>query len=107
MPWVKPASRLWRVPGTQMVPADVALVPPTRDDFSHSSTSSPSIALTKAAVMPAAPAPITSVSTSIVSADIIYSHHCFLAERNAAIERKADDAENRDASESKVGLLSR
>src|SRR5262249_27038643 len=61
---VKPASRLCRVPGTQIVPAEVAVVPPTRSDFSQSNTSRPSSEPTKAAVMPAAPAPTTSTSTS-------------------------------------------
>src|ERR1700745_3858549 len=64
---VKPASRLCRVPGTQIVPAEVAVVPPTRSDFSQSNTSKPSRELTSDAVMPAAPAPTTSVSTSIVA----------------------------------------
>src|SRR5262249_5179962 len=64
---VKPALRLCRVPGTQIVPAEVAVVPPTRSDFSQSITSRPSRELTRAAVMPAAPAPTTSASTSTVA----------------------------------------
>src|SRR5262245_30984611 len=47
-----------------MVPAAVAVVPPTCADFSHRRTSSPSMAHTSAAVMPAAPAPATRTSTS-------------------------------------------
>src|SRR5499427_9966409 len=64
---VKPALRLCRVPGTQIVPAEVAVVPPTWSDFSQSITSRPSRELTRAAVMPAAPAPTTSASTSTVA----------------------------------------
>src|SRR5262249_38687871 len=64
---VKPALRLCRVPGTQIVPAEVAVVPPTRSDFSQRITSRPSRELTRAAVMPAAPAPTTSASTSTVA----------------------------------------
>src|SRR3954452_10379592 len=63
-----PASRACCVPGTQIVPADVAVVPPTCDDFSHSRTSSPCSAQMSAAVMPAAPAPAMRTSTSSVSA---------------------------------------
>src|SRR5262245_12399231 len=65
-----PASRACRVPGTQIVPAEVAVVPPTCADFSHSSTSTPSSAHTSAVVMPAAPAPITNASTSTSPSDI-------------------------------------
>src|SRR5436190_7581587 len=65
-----PASRACFVPGTQIVPADVAVVPPTCDDFSQSRTSSPCSAQTSAAVMPAAPAPATRTSTSSDSACI-------------------------------------
>src|ERR1700712_2012886 len=59
-----PAARLCRLPGIQTVPADVAVVPPTMSDFSHKIVLSPSSAPTSAAVMPAAPAPITSRSVS-------------------------------------------
>ena len=62
-----PISRACRVPITQMVPAEVAVVPPTCAVFSHSRTSRPSSAQTSAAVMPPAPAPNTSASTVIVS----------------------------------------
>jgi hypothetical protein len=53
------------VPGTQIVPPEVAVVPPTCADFSQSITSSPSSDATSAAVMPPAPAPNTSTSTSL------------------------------------------
>jgi hypothetical protein len=59
-----PALKLRSVPGTQVVPPDVAVVPPTCPVFSHSRTSSPSSEATSAAVIPPAPPPKTSRSTS-------------------------------------------
>src|SRR3984885_11882782 len=59
-----PAARLCRLPGIQTVPAEVAVVPPTMSDFSHKMVLSPSSAPTSAAVIPAAPAPITKRSVS-------------------------------------------
>src|SRR6478672_11154763 len=59
-----PAALLCRLPGIQTVPADVAVVPPTMSDFSHRTVLRPSSAPTRAAVIPAAPAPITSRSAS-------------------------------------------
>src|SRR5262249_23200607 len=68
---VNPALRLCAVPGAQIVPAEVAVVPPTRSDFSQSKTSRPSSALTKAAAIPPAPAPTTSTSTSTGPCDAL------------------------------------
>src|SRR5215210_7891215 len=62
---VCPAATAWLVPGTQTVPAEVAVVPPTWNDFSHSTTSRPCTAQTSAEVMPAAPAPTIRTSTSV------------------------------------------
>src|SRR5207247_948023 len=48
-------------------PAEMALVPPTTSAFSSRTTSRPRSAPASAAVMPAAPAPITTRSTSPLS----------------------------------------
>src|SRR5580692_10215769 len=59
-----PAASLWWLPGIQTVPAEVAVVPPTMPDFSQSTTRNPSRVPTRAAVIPAAPAPTISRSVS-------------------------------------------
>ena len=46
------------------VPADVAVVPPTMSDFSQTTTRSPSSVPTRAAVIPATPAPMIRRSVS-------------------------------------------
>ena len=54
------AIRWWF--GTQMQPPDMAVVPPTRSDFSATSTRWPAAAATIAADRPAAPEPSTMTS---------------------------------------------
>src|SRR5215469_15364619 len=61
---VKPALASWRLFGSQTVPPDHALVPPTVAAFSNSPTRAPSAAARTAAVSPAAPVPSTTTSYS-------------------------------------------
>jgi hypothetical protein len=52
------------VPGTQVVAADRAVVPPTWPVFSTTSTRAPAMAANSAADRPAPPAPTTTTSKS-------------------------------------------
>jgi len=68
---VIPAARRTVLPGAQIPPPERAVDPPKYPVFSMTSTLRPRCAAVSAAVIPAAPLPATTTSTSAVSRSIL------------------------------------
>src|SRR5690606_30258630 len=69
----RPSAFIKWLPGIQIYPPDVAVVPPKTGAFSVSRTSSPAFFAVIAAAKPAAPEPITKTSHSCLCVDTVVS----------------------------------